>query len=123
MALPENVLKLKSFAFALRMIKLYKYLIVSKKEFVMSKQLLRSGTSVGAMIREAQNAESKPDFIHKLAIGQKECDETLYWLELLFESEYLAKEEFESVYKEGNEILKIIKSSIITAKQNLKGGR
>ena len=123
MAASENILKIKSFAFALRVIKLYKYLVVSKKEFVLSKQLLRSGTSVGAMIREAQNAESKPDFIHKLAIAQKECDETLYWLELLFESEYLEKGEFESIYKEGNEIFRIIKSSIITTKQNLKNGK
>jgi four helix bundle protein len=72
----KSVLKEKSFLFALRVIKLYKYLCEEKKEFVLSKQLLRSGTSVGANIREAQNAQSKPDFIHKLSIAQKECDET-----------------------------------------------
>ena len=86
----------------------------------MSKQFLRSGTSVGAMIREAQNAESKMDFVHKLAIAQKECDETLYWLELLSESGYLNKEEYAGLYNEGSAILKIIKSSILTTKSNLK---
>lgn len=74
----KSVLKDHSFKFAIEIIKLYKYLIGSKKEFVLSKQLLKSGTAVGAMIREAQNAESKNDFIHKLAIAQKECDETIY---------------------------------------------
>jgi len=74
----ENVLLKKSFAFAIRVVKLYQYLASDKKEYVLSKQLLRSGTAVGALIREAQNAESKADFIHKLAIAQKECDETSY---------------------------------------------
>lgn len=116
----KNVLKSKSFAFALRIIKLYKYLIGEKKEFILSKQLLRSGTSVGALIREAQNAESKADFIHKFAIAQKECDETLYWMELLFHSDFLAEKEFQSIYNEASEILRIIKSSILTTKENLK---
>lgn len=74
----KNILKDKSFHFAIRIIKLYKYLIENKKEYVLSKQLLRSGTSIGALVREAQNAESKNDFIHKLGISQKECDETIY---------------------------------------------
>lgn len=85
----ESVLKNKSFQFAVRIIKLYHYLIIDKKEYVLSKQLLRSGTAIGALIREAQNAESKADFIHKLGIAQKECDETIYWLELLKEINYL----------------------------------
>ncbi len=72
----ESVVKIKSFAFAIRVIKLYKYLTENKKEYVLSKQFLRSGTAVGALVREAQNAESKADFIHKLAIAQKECDES-----------------------------------------------
>lgn len=79
----ENTLKEKSFKFALLIIKFIKKLIDEKKEYVLSKQLLRSGTSVGANIREAQNAQSKADFIHKLSIFQKECNETMYWLELL----------------------------------------
>ncbi len=89
-----NPLKDKSFQFALNIIKLYKYLTEEKKEFIMSKQLLRSGTSIGANIREGQNAQSKADFIHKFSISQKECDETLYWLELLSQSEYLEENEF-----------------------------
>lgn len=78
----EGVLKNKSFLFAVRIIKLYEYSTNKKKEYVLSKQVLRSGTAIGALIREAQNAESKADFIHKLGIAQKECDETIYWLEL-----------------------------------------
>ena len=94
----KNILKEKSFALALRIIKLYKFLIENKKEYVLSKQILRSGTSVGAMITEAQNAESKMDFVHKLAIAQKECDESIYWMELLVQSHYISKEAFESVF-------------------------
>ena len=111
-----NILKDKSFAFALRITKLYKYLGEDKKEFVLSKQMLRSGTSVGANNREAQNAESKLDFIHKLAISQKECDETLYWLELLCKSEYLTDIEYQSMSNDAEEILKIIRSAIPTTK-------
>lgn len=85
----ENVIKNKSFAFALRVVKLYKFLIDEKREFVLSKQLLRSGTAIGALVREAEHAESKADFIHKMAIAQKEANETDYWIELLFQSDYL----------------------------------
>lgn len=113
------VIKNKSFDFALRIIKLFKYL-KDKKEYVLSKQILRSGTSIGANIREALNAESKPDFIHRMAIAQKECDETLYWLELLFKSEFILKIEFDSVSHECIELLKIIKSIILTSKQRIK---
>lgn len=112
----ENIVKTKSFEFAIRIVNLYKYLIEYKKEFILSKQLLKSGTSVGANIREAINAESKPDFIHKLSIAQKECDETLYWLELLYTTQYLNKEEFESINKDAVTIIKIIKSIIIKLK-------
>jgi four helix bundle protein len=79
----KNIVKDKSFEFAVRVVKLFKYLSIQEKEFVLSKQLLRSGTSVGAMIREAEHAETKKDFIHKMAIAQKEINETIYWLELL----------------------------------------
>ena len=115
----KNILKEKSFALALRIIKLYKFLIENKKEYILSKQILRSGTSVGAMIREAQNAESKMDFVHKLAIAQKECDEFLYWMELLVQSDYISKEAFESVSAEAEQVLKMIKSAILTTKRNL----
>ena len=117
--LMKNILKEKSFALALRIIKLYKFLIENKKEYVLSKQILRSGTSVGAMIREAQNAESKMDFVHKLAIAQKECDESIYWMELLVQSDYISKEAFESVSAEAEQVLKMIKSAILTTKRNI----
>ena len=112
----KNIIKEKSFLFAKRIIKLYQYITEAKKEFVISKQLLRSGTAVGALVREAQNAESKLDFIHKLGIAQKECDESLYWLELLFESGYLKEKEFTSIQIEASELLKMIRSAIITTK-------
>lgn len=112
----KSIIKDKSFLFAKRIVMLYKYLIDDKKEFVLSKQLLRSGTGVGALVREAQNAESKMDFIHKLGIAQKECDETLYWLELLFESAYLKEKEFTCIQKEADELLKMIRSAILTTK-------
>ena len=112
----ENVLKKKSFDFALRVVTLFKYLQGEKKEFTMSKQLLRAGTAVGAMIREAEFAESKSDFVHKMAIAQKENNEALYWLELLNASDYLTIREFESINKDAVEVIKLITSSIKTAK-------
>lgn len=114
----KSILKDKSFDFALSIILIYKHLTTVKKEFVLSKQLLRSGTSIGANIREAQNAESKADFIHKFAISQKECDETLYWLELLHQSGYLTESEFNLHYEMASELLKMLRSSILTIKQN-----
>ena len=115
-----NIVRDKSFAFAVRIVNLYKHLKNDKKEYVLSKQLLRSGTSVGANVREAVNAESKKDFIHKLAIAQKECDESIYWLELLVETNYLNKEESKSLVNDATELLKIIRSIIITTKQRMK---
>jgi len=114
-----NVLKDKSFSLAIEIVGLYKYLIEEKREYVMSKQLLRAGTSVGAMIRESQNAESKMDFVHKLGIAQKECDETLYWLELIQACGYLNEQKFKACYQHASEVLKILKSVILTTKQNL----
>lgn len=115
-----NVIKLKSFSFALRIVKLYQFLSSEKKEFVLSKQLLRSGTSVGALVSESEHAESKLDFIHKLAIAQKEANESSYWLELLFQSEYISESQFHSLNSNVLEINKILASIIITAKNNLK---
>lgn len=114
-----NIIKDKSFAFAVRVVKLYKYLCEEKKEFVMSKQLLRSGTSVGANVREAVNAESKKDFIHKLAIAQKEADESYYWIELLKETAFIDEKEYQSLEADILELLKITKSIIITTKQKM----
>ena len=112
----ENILKKKSFDFALRIVKLCKYLQEDKKEYIISKQLVRAGTSIGAMVREAEYAESKSDFVHKMAIAQKEINETLYWLELLNASEYLTVQQFESINTDAIEIIKLITSSIKTAK-------
>lgn len=111
-----NPLKDKSFAFAVKVAKVSQHLNTNLKEFVLSKQLLRSGTSVGANVREANNAESHADFIHKLAIAQKEADETLYWLELLYSIKLLKQEEFDSLHQDATELLKIIRSSILTLK-------
>lgn len=114
----KSIIKDRSFAFAVRVIRLFQYLIETKKEYILSKQLLRSGTAIGALIREAQNAESTRDFIHKLGIAQKECDETIYWLELLKETDYLNDKEFESINTEATELLKMLRSAIITSKKN-----
>lgn len=85
----ENAVKAKSFAFALRVVKPAKYLRDEKKEFVLSKQVLRSGTAIGALVREAEHAESKADFAHKMNIALKEANETLYWLELLYQADFI----------------------------------
>lgn len=114
----KGAIATQSFAFAVRVVNLYKILTNEKREFIMSKQLLRSGTSVGALVREAQNAESKADFIHKLAISQKECDESIYWLELLQETNYLNEAEFISLESDATAILKMIRSAIITTKSH-----
>jgi four helix bundle protein len=113
----ENVVKKKSFAFAVRVVKLYQYLCEQKKEFVLSKQLLRSGTSVGAMVREAEHAESKADFKHKLGIAQKEINESIYWLELLNETDYLTKEQIEQIINDAVEIIKLITAILKSAKE------
>ena len=118
----RSILKEKSFRFAIRIVNLYKYLCEGKKEFVLSKQILRSGTSVGAMIREAEHSESIADFIHKMAIAQKEINETIYWLELLKETEYISNMEFESIHTDAVEIIKMITSSIKTAKKVVGSG-
>lgn len=115
----ESIVKVKSFELAIRGVNFYKWLVSEKKEFIMSKQFLRSITSVGANVREAVNAQSKADFIHKLSISQKECDESMYWLELLNGTNYISKTEFESMHQQCNEVLKIIRSIVITSKKNL----
>jgi four helix bundle protein len=112
-------LKEKSFKFSVRIAKLYKYLIKEKKEYVFSKQMLRSGTSIGANIRESRNAESKMDFIHKLGIAQKEADETMCWLELLKETDNINETEFNSIYPDAEELLKIIRTIILNTKKNI----
>ncbi|MEM0541676.1 four helix bundle protein [Flavobacterium sp. j3] len=111
----ENVIKEKSFLFAIEIVSLYKVL-VERKEYVLSKQLLRSGTSIGANVRESEHAQSKADFIHKLSISLKEANETEYWLDLLFETNYLTEVEFQKIKPKTIEILKLLTSIINTSK-------
>ena len=115
----DNVVKIKSFAFAVRIVKLYQYLCEHKKEFILSKQLMRSGTSVGAMVREAEHAETKNDFKHKMGIAQKEINETIYWLELLKETGYLTQEQFISINNDAIEIIKLITAILKTTKSSI----
>ncbi|MCG8393949.1 MAG: four helix bundle protein [Pseudomonadales bacterium] len=106
----------KSRVFALRMIKVYQYLQEQKREYILSKQLLRSGTAIGALVREAEQAESRADFVHKLSIALKEANETEYWLELLTESGYLEPLAGRSVMADVKELLKILTAIIKTTK-------
>jgi four helix bundle protein len=115
----ENILHEKTIGFAIRIVKLYQYLL-TQKEFVMSKQLLRSGTAIGALVREAEHAESKPDFIHKLAIALKEANESSYWIELLVRTEFINMEMFASINDDCNEVISILVKIIKTTKNNLK---
>lgn len=116
----EGILYKKSFDFAVRIVRLYKYLIENKKEYVLSKQLLRSGTSVGANIKEARGAQSKKDFIMKLHIALKEAGETEYWIELLLATNYLDDEKAKSMLTDVREIIKILTSAIMTTKERIK---
>lgn len=116
----DSPLRDKSYLLAKKIVGVYKYLLLEKKEFVLSKQLLRSGTNPGAMVRESRSAESLADFIHKLKIAQKEASETLYWLELLKDTGYLEQKKFEEVYSIAEEVMKLLVSSINTSKKNQK---
>ena len=115
----NDPLREKSLNLAIRIVKLNQHLTSKKFEYVMSKQILRSGTNPGAMVREASNAESALDFIQKLSIAQKEEAETLYWLELLFKTDFLTSNEYESIYKDTEEIMRLLTSSILTKKKRL----
>jgi len=112
----ENIVVQKSYAFALAIIQLYK-LLVDKKEYVLSKQILRSGTSIGANIHEAVGGESKKDFIHKSGIAVKEARETSYWLNLLKDSDYLDSDEFNHLNNLCDELIRILNSIILTTKE------
>ena len=104
----------KTFAFATRIVDLYRYLIAEKNEFVLSKQVLRSGTSIGANVSEAEDAESRTDFRHKLSISLKETSETVYWLRLLRYGNYISDQEYQSLYDDANEIRRILVAIIKT---------
>ena len=108
----------KSYTFALRIIKLYKYLSIEKKEYVLAKQILRSGTSIGALIKEAEHAQSKADFINKMNIALKEANETEYWLMLLKDSEYIDQSSFDSIHPESVELIKLLASIVKSSKTN-----
>lgn len=107
----------KSFLFAIRIVKLCKILRTQRKEYTLSNQLLRSGTSIGANISEAQHAQSRPDFLSKLNISLKECAETEYWLRLLMATDYLSDDEFRSIYSDCDELMRILVSSVKTMKE------
>ncbi len=116
----DNLILVKSNAFALRIIRLYQHLCNEKNEYVLSKQVLRSGTSIGANAKEAAQAQSKKDFQAKMAIALKEACETEYWLELLHESLYIDEIPFESIYADNKDIIRILTSIIKTSRQNSK---
>ena len=104
----ENTIMRKSFAFSVRIVNLQKYLTGQKKEYVISKQIYKSGTSIGANIAEAQRAQSTADFVSKMKIALKEANETQYWMQLLYETKYITEKEFESIHSDLVEILKIL---------------
>ena len=114
----DNPIEKRAYQFALRIVNAYKYLTRQQSEFVLSKQMLRSGTSIGAMMREAKFAQSRADFVNKASIALKEANETLYWIELLHDSEYIDSKTFESIHNEANEITSILASIVKTTKEN-----
>ncbi|MEM9544918.1 MAG: four helix bundle protein [Bacteroidota bacterium] len=115
-----NLIHDKTYRFALKIIYLVNFLQKEKKEFVLSKQLLRSGTAPGALVREAEHAQSKKDFIHKMSIGLKEINETNYWLNLLKDSSLIEEEKFIPIHQDCLEILRIMAKIVKTSKENLK---
>ena len=118
----NNILLTKVDAYSNRIIRLYKYLKDVEKEFILSKQLLRSGTSIGANIAESQSAQSSADFIHKLEVALKEAKETHYWLEKLLVGEYINEVGYKSMSNDNVEIIKLLTSIIVTKKKNMRNG-
>ncbi len=116
----KNILKEKSFNFAIRIVNLYKFLKKQHSEYILSQQLIRSGTAIGAIIREAEHAESLKDFVHKLSIGLKEANESKYWLDLLFATEFITHKMYESLNKDCEELLKLLTASVKTGKTRIK---
>ena len=121
MSRERSILLEKTEAFAGRITKMYQYLTSQKGELVSSKQVYRSGTSIGANVAESRNAQSHADFIHKLSIALKEADETLFWLKSLYRGGYLNEKEFKSIYNDAEELVIILVSSINTLKKKPKG--
>jgi four helix bundle protein len=117
----ENVIQAKSYAFAVRIVLLYRHLLKEKREFVLAKQLLRCGTSIGANVEEAIGGQSRADFVSKLSIAYKEARETSYWLRLLKDTGYLTEQEFDSIYADSDELCRIIAAIQKSTKQAVAG--
>jgi four helix bundle protein len=115
----ESIVRQKSYRFALRIIKAYKYLSEEQREFVLSKQVLCSGTSIGALVKEAEHAQSRADFVNKMNVALKEANETEYWLMLLKDSEYIDEKSFASIHQDCVELIKLLASIIKTTKEKL----
>jgi four helix bundle protein len=114
----KDILKEKSFAFSLRIVRLYRYLVEKHREYILSKQLLRSGTAIGAMVREAKFAHSKAYFLNKLTVALKEANETDYWLDLLYQSDYLDEKMYRSIQPDIDALLKLLVASTKTIKRD-----
>ena len=118
MAFADSAVYEKSYNFAIRVVKLYRYLQDEHREFILSKQLLRSGTSIGALVREARFAQSRSDFIHKLSIALKEANETDYWIDLIHDTDFLNRKMYESIKKDIDELIRLLVSIIKTTKES-----
>ena len=115
----ESIIREKSYLFAIRIVKAYKYLTTKQREFVLSKQLLRSGTAIGALVREGVHAQSRPDFLNKMNIALKEAYEAEYWISLLHDTDYLSVEMYESIHEDSVELVKLLTSIVKTVKDSL----
>ena len=115
----DNITQDKSYCFAIRIVKAYRYLTTEQKEFVLAKQLLRSGTAIGALVREGVHAQSRPDFLNKMNIALKEAYETEYWISLLYDTGYLSDEMYQSIHKDSIELVKLLSSTVKTMKDSL----
>lgn len=111
-----NIVRDKSFAFALQIIKVVQYLQDEKREYILSKQLMRSGTAIGALIREAEQAQSRPDFVHKMNIALKEANETDYWIDLLFQSQLMPQDRYDALHPDIQELLRLLISIVKSSK-------
>ncbi len=114
----NNIILDKSYLFAIRMVKLFRYLKAEHKEFVLSKQVLRSGTAIGALVRESEFAQSKADFVHKMSIALKEANETDYWIDLLYDTNFITKNMYNDIKKDIKELIKLLVSIVKTSKKN-----
>ena len=115
----DNVTQDKSYRFAIRIVKAYRYLINEQKEFVLSKQLLRSGTAIGALVREGVHAQSRPDFLNKMNVALKEAYETEYWISLLYDTGYISADMYQSIHEDCIELVKLLSSTVKTMKDSL----